>query len=263
VKNKTSKKSSVRKEYESSPIIEALVEVHFSQTTTDFTVWANFNNRLKKSYPIVEELFIPKTELRITQDRKSGEGRISPEKLLRFYKKDKTQLVQANKDFVSVNKLKPYSGYEKFIADAERVLKNYIDLTSPKLINRIGMRYINQIIIPETSVELSAYFRFMPQIPDEVTQGINNVLLQIQFTPRNSQHQIMTSLRSDIPSVEGQTVFFLDIYDILPINNEADLSIILKSLNEAHENIERVFEGFITDKARKLFEVVKNNDNKR
>ena len=259
MKNKTSKKALVRKEYKSSPIIEALVEVHFSQTKTDFTVWADFNNRLKKSYPIVEELFTPKVELRIAQDGKSREEKISQEKLLRFYKKDKTQLVQANKDFVSVNKLKPYSGYEKFIADAERVLKNYIDLTSPKLINRIAMRYINQIIIPETNIELSDYFRFMPQIPDEVTQGINNVLLQIQFALRNSHHQIMTSLRSDISSIEEQTVFFLDIYDMLPINNEAGMSVILKTLNEGHENIERVFEGFITDKARKLFGVMKNN----
>jgi uncharacterized protein (TIGR04255 family) len=70
----------------------------------------------------------------------------------------------------------------------------------------------------------------------------------------------MTSLRSDVSFIEGQTVFFLDIYDILPINNEADTSIILNTLNEAHKNIERVFEGFITDKARKLFGVVKNND---
>jgi len=252
----------VRKEYKSSPIIEALVEVHFSQTKTDFTVWADFNNRLKKSYPIVEELLIPKTELRIAQDRKSGEGKISQEKLLRFYQKDRTQLVQANKDFVSVNKLKPYSGYEKFRTDTEIVLKNYIDLTSPKLINQIGMRYINQIIISETSIELSDYFRFMPQIPDEVTEGvnINNVLLQIQFAPRNSQHQLMTALRSDVSSVEGQSVFFLDIYDMLSINNEVDINVILNSLNEAHKNIERVFEGFITDKARKLFGVVKNND---
>ena len=250
----------MRKEYKSSPIVEALVEVHFSQTKTDFTVWADFNNKLKKSYPIVEELFIPKTELRIAQDRKIGEGRISQEKLLRFYKKDRTQLVQANKDFVSVNKLKPYSGYEKFIADAETVLKNYIGVTSPKLINQIGMRYINRIIIPETSVELSDYFRYIPQIPDEVTEGISNVLLEIQFAPRNSQHQVMTSLRSDVSSIEGTTVFFLDIYDILPVNNEVNISVILNSLNEAHKNIERVFEGFITDKARKLFGVVKNND---
>ncbi|MCA1623223.1 MAG: TIGR04255 family protein [Acidobacteria bacterium] len=260
MKNKTSNKALARKEYKSSPIIEALVEVHFSQTKTDFTVWANFNNKLKKSYPIVEELLIPKTELRIAQDRKTGEGRFSQEKLLRFYKKDRTQLVQASKDFVSVNKLKPYSGYEKFIVDAETVLKNYIDLTSPKLINRIGMRYINQIIIPETSVELSDYFRYIPQIPDEVTKGISSVLLEIQFAPRNSQHQVMTSLRSDVSSIEGTTVFFLDIYDILPVNNEVNISVILNSLNEAHENIERVFEGFITDKARKLFGVVKNND---
>ncbi len=260
MKNKTSKRALIRKKYKASPIIEALVEVHFSQTKTDFTVWADFNNRLKNFYPIVEELFTSKAELRVAQDGKSREGKISPEKLLRFYKKDKTQLVQATKDFVSVNKLKPYSGYENFLADAETVLNDYVDLTAPALTNRIGMRYINQIIIPETSVELSDYFRFMPQIPDEVTEGINNVLLEIQFAPRNSSHQVMTSLRSDISSVEGTTVFFLDIYDILVENNEPNISVILDSLNEAHRNIERVFEGFITDKARKLFGVVEKND---
>jgi len=40
------------------------------------------------------------------------------------------------------------------------------------------------------------------------------------------------------------------------------MELILNSIDEAHENAERVFEGFITDEARKLFGVVKNNDRK-
>lgn len=257
MKNNGSKgKSSIRREYNTSPIIEAISEVYFSKTNNDFSVWGNFNNKLKKIYPNVKEVLIPKTELKMDQEGKTREL-VSPEKLYRFINKNKTQLVQANKDFVSVNQLKPYQNYKKFRSDTKKVLKSYIDVVSPKIVDRIGMRYINQINIGEESIELSDYFKFMPQIPTEVTEGINDVLLQIRFVPKGSKHLITTSLRSG--ANESQTVFFLDIYDILPINNEVNLDIILNILDEAHDNVERVFEGFITDKARELFGVTKND----
>jgi len=261
MKNKNSKRSLARQIYNNSPIIEALVEVYFSQTKNDFSVWADFSSKVRSSYPDVEELLVTKAELQISS---TGEGKqkISPEKLYRFYNKDRTQLIQANKDFVTINQLKPYSDYERFRTEAEEALRNYINATSPKSINRIGMRYINQIMIPEVNVELSNYFRLMPQIPDEVTDSVNEVLIQIQFVPRNSKHQIATSLRSGISLIEGQAVFLLDIYDILQIHNEINIELILNLVDEAHKNAERVFEGFITDKARKLFGVVKNNDSK-
>lgn len=262
MKNRNSLGSLVRQEYDSSPIIEALIEVYFSQTKNDFSVWADFNNRIKEDYPAVEESIIPKAEIQVTQSGESQQ-RISPEKLYRFVQSDKSKLVQANKDFVSIHQLKPYNGYENFKKESEKIIKNYIDITTPKSVKRIGMRYINQIIIPETNVELSRYFRYIPQIPEEVTEGINNVLLEIQFTPRNSNHQVMTSLRSGISSMENQVVFLMDIYDILQLNNEVNTGDILESLDEAHNNIERVFEGFITNEARELFEVVKKNDRKR
>lgn len=262
MKNKDSKRSLARQIYNNSPIIEALVEVYFSQTKSDFSVWADFSSRVKNSYPDVEELLVTKAELQISPTG-DGKQKIYPEKLYRFYNKDKTQLIQANKDFVTINQLEPYSGYEKFKTEIKEVLRNYIDATSPKFINRIGARYINQITIPEVNVELSSYFKFMPQIPHEVTESINDVLIQIQFVPRNSEHQVTTSLRSGISSIEGQVVFLLDIYDILQINNETNIELILGSIDEAHENAERVFEGFITDDARKLFGVVKNNGKRR
>lgn len=262
MKNKNSVGSFVRQEYKNPSIIEALIEVYFSQAKNDFAIWTDFNNRLKKKYPTVEESIIPKAEIQVNQKGESQQ-RISPEKLYRFYQKDRTKLVQANRDFVSIHQLKPYSDYESFRAEAEKIIKDYIYVTSPKTVSRIGMRYINQISIPEVNIELSRYFRFMPQIPEEVTEGINDVLLQIQFVPRNSKHQVMTSLRSGASFQENQVVFLLDIYDILQLNNEINAENILESLDEAHGNIERVFEGFITNEARKLFGVVKKNGRKR
>ena len=122
------------------------------------------------------------------------------------------------------------------------------------------MRYINHINIPQHPIGLREYFKFMPQVPDEIADDIvlNDVLLRIQFAPNDSAHQVKVSLRSE--AAKDQRVFFLDIYDILLVNNDIDRDFILETLDEAHENIERVFEGFITDKARELFDVVNKND---
>lgn len=262
MKNKDSKRSLARQNYDNSPIVEALAEIYFSNTKTDFSVWADFSGRVKSSYPNVEELVIPKTELQISPD---GEGRqkISPEKLYRFYNISKTRIIQANKDFVTLNQLGKYSGYDHFKQEISEALKNYRDVASPKSVDRIGVRYVNEIVIPQASIELSEYFNFMPQIPGNITETINSVLLQIEFVPEKSTHHMTLSLRSGFSRVEDHSVFLLDIYDTLLIRNETDIEFILKSIDEAHENIEQVFERIITDKARNIFGVKKNDRKSR
>ena len=257
--DKTSKKASIRRKYGDSPLAEALVEVYFGQSKSDFTIWGTFYDKVKTIYPEKEQTNFPSVKGTVEQGG-TNNAQISLEPMMRFSRSDRSQLVQLTSNFITVNQLKPYCGYEKFRKDTENVLRTFITVASPEATNRIGVRYINRIVIPGLRFDLSTYFKFMPQIPVEVTEDIRGVVLQVQFSPKNNRHLITASLRSDIASEELGSVFFLDIYDILEVNNESNLGYILEVIDEAHDNIEGVFEGFITAKSRKLFQEVKDNE---
>jgi hypothetical protein len=53
---------------------------------------------------------------------------------------------------------------------------------------------------------------------------------------------------------------FLDIFDAFSINSEINENIILKVMDDAHTNIEHVFEKLIQEKSRELFQEVEEND---
>lgn len=91
MKNKDSKRSLARQIYDNSPIIEALVEVYFSQIKNDFSVWADFSSRVKDSYPDVEELLVTKAELQVSP---TGEGKqkFLPKSCIDFITKIKLNL---------------------------------------------------------------------------------------------------------------------------------------------------------------------------
>jgi len=54
-------------------------------------------------------------------------------------------------------------------------------------------------------------------------------------------------------------VFFLDIFDAFQINNEYNEFSILKAMDDAHTNIEHVFEKLIQERLREVFQEVKEN----
>lgn len=251
-------KPSMRRIYGDPPLAEALVEVFFGLSKSDLTIWGSFYDKVKDIYPGKEQLNFLNVKGNLQSDG-SVKPQVPFEPMIRFSKPDRSQLVQLTSNFITVNQLKPYCGYENFIDDTEKVLRTFIDVASPKSTTKIGLRYINRIVIPGVTFDLSEYFKFMPQIPVGIAQDIRGVLLQVLFNPKGSMHLITASLRSDIASEDLGSVFFLDIYDILEANNELNVDHILNTIDDAHANIENVFEGFITPKSRKLFQEVKEN----
>lgn len=116
------------------------------------------------------------------------------------------------------------------------------------------MRYIDRIQIPEDNFELGKYFNFSLNFANEEFSTINGISFSVQLTPKHKTHQLFVTLNSGVSSKEGKSEFILDTYDTLVLQKEVSEDYILSVLDEAHENIEYVFEAVITDSARNLFE---------
>ncbi|MDQ3747406.1 MAG: TIGR04255 family protein [Acidobacteriota bacterium] len=241
--------------YNKPPLIEALCEIKFAETEGDFTVWGDFYRKIEKSYPQKNEL--PRgIEFQFTPNESS----INPTEFVkRFISNDNAQLVQATRDSLTLNRLSPYSGYEDFKKSFIKVLKIYAEIFSPKRFAQLSMRYVNQIIIPHEKFSVDDYFGLVPIIPEGVTDAISSMFIQVQIAPQVENHFLQATLRS-VPSMpEGNSVFFLDIFDAFPINSEYDEIGILKAMDDAHKNVEHVFEKLIQERLREVFEEVKEN----
>jgi uncharacterized protein (TIGR04255 family) len=244
------------RKYKNPPAIEVLFEVFFSETQSNLTLFGDFYQKIKSDYSRQEQLRSVGLEMNFTQENVQTK-QINRGNMMRFSKEDNFELVQVSENLLTVNKLKPYLGYEHFRKNVEKVLQPYIELAKPTYSERIGMRYIDRIQIPEDSFELDKYFNFSLNFANEEFSKINGISFKVQLTPKHKEHQLFVTLNSVVSSEEGKSEFILDTYDILLLQKETDENYILSVLDEAHENIEYIFESVITDSARELFEEIK------
>lgn len=249
---------SERKNYKKPPAVEALFETYFSETQSNLTLFGDFYQRIKNDYPTQKELKNVGFEMNFTheivQTKQLNQGA-----MMRFSREDDSELVQITQNLLTVNKLKPYSGYDVFKNSIQKALEHYLILSKPKYVERIGLRYINRISIPEKNFILEDYFNFSINFSkeNEGFSSISGILFKVQLTPKNESHKLFITL-SSIPSAdEGKSEFILDIYDIFILQKEVSRDFILSVLDEAHRNVEYIFEGVITDSTRNIFEETK------
>lgn len=245
----------MRRIYKKPPLIEALCEIKFAETEGDFTTWGDFYQKIKGSYPTKSKL--PRgIEFQFTQNA----GSINPsESIKRFTASDNAQLIQATTDTLTFNRLSPYLGYDEFKKSFVEALKVYSESFFPKRFLQLTMRFVNQIIIPHEEFSLNDYLGLIPVIPEGMTDALGGLFVQVQIKPQKETHILQTTLRSAPSMPEGNSVFFLDIFDAFPGNSEFDSDSILNVMDNAHENIEFIFEKIIQEKLRDVFQEEKEN----
>jgi uncharacterized protein (TIGR04255 family) len=169
-----------------------------------------------------------------------------------FLTEDKNTQIQIAPYLLAINRLKPYNKWDGFEADIKYALDILASKVELKGLQRIGLRYINKIEIPATGtrdVDLEEYFEFRPQLGQKLSQNpmidfIVGCVQSYAYGRDNCRTQLKTS---------GGTTFILDMDYFLAKPGAVALDQALKWVDEAHLNIEIVFESCIKDPLREVF----------
>jgi uncharacterized protein (TIGR04255 family) len=152
-----------------------------------------------------------------------------------------------------VNQLLPYPRYEEWRDAAQTTLDVYRQLVAPDGIDRLGMRYINQVRIPSPTIRMEEYFRVYAEVPPELGGSHGPFMLQLLMQPVCPGHQLTLTLGMNPAEPSGTTNILLDLYDLLPLGGRDAFGEFPRLLDEAHANIVHTFEHTVTDASRKLF----------
>jgi uncharacterized protein (TIGR04255 family) len=240
----------MRREYLEPPIAEALCEVYFAGSKWDSTVPGTFYARVQHRFPEKGEL--AQSTLQVAIGARQSLAMRADEPRMRFSSSDGSQLLQLQRDLLVVNQLRPYAGFEAWRALVLEMVPLYRELACPRGIDRIGVRYLNQVIVPETDVRLNKYFALYPQIPSELGHA-DEFLLRIRIPAQYKDHELLLTFGTVNPAMTDVTALVLDIFDNVPLGDADDFDSLPKWLDEAHENIDTVFEQAITQATRTLF----------
>jgi uncharacterized protein (TIGR04255 family) len=109
--------------------------------------------------------------------------------------------------------LRPYpdNGWEEFRPRIETALGCYQKIASPEGIQRIGVRYINRIEIPEKNVKPGMYFRCAPRAIEVLPPAMEAFLQRSEYVYADGIKLVTTFATIEGPSDRSNFLLDLDV----------------------------------------------------
>jgi uncharacterized protein (TIGR04255 family) len=250
----------VGKKYVKSPIVEAVCEIRFTpESRWDLTVPGLFYREVKDKFPLKENRLL--RSVNIIPDKPDMTPEISDQELAVFLAEDKKTFIQLglHVPLLSINHLGPYHSWNEFQPNIELVFGKLMGIEGVDIkgIQRIGLRYINIIEIPEKPIDPVKYFEYGIRLGEKLPQGVWNYIVSNIFRFFEGRDSCRVQLTDAVPSDPKHLAVRLDFDYYLAKPKAISTDETLDWVETAHQNVEDIFEGCITDELRKLFEEVK------
>lgn len=245
-----------RRQYRNPPIEEALCEIRFVPGPEwDPTLPGLIYQSLKAEYPQK-----PRTQNVLEAGVTIPDGGGGPSfqvqqnaSRVQFRSADDRRLVGVGPDVLSAHLLRPYSSWEQFRDQIVQALAAYSSVAEPTAISRIGVRYINQIVLAADVVDLNEYFTSPPEPPETLPQTLRSFLVRMEAAYEDEPIRVITTFASN-DAARGRTAFILDIDVVGEWPEQLGLESAMEAIDDLRSRERVAFESLITDRAREVFD---------
>jgi uncharacterized protein (TIGR04255 family) len=235
--------------YERAPITEAVIELRFAEEADPKVI-----TRAAKG--IADDYFFnePNQQVSVTINEfgpqiRTVEGR-------RLSSLDRAEVVVFGSGSLVCSRLAPYSGWEAFRSRTVAAWEAWKSAGPSTILNRIGVRYINRIDVPN---ELAApllvedFLNFYPKTPTGDREPMQNYAMQVVRSLGEDECGLVLN-SSIVPSpLIGFTSFLLDLDVSRETNLPRKSDDVFALLDRMRVLKNDVFERCVTDRSRKLF----------
>lgn len=235
-----------------APIVEAALDIRVipSAQWDETTLQRELKQRLP-DFPKAETL----REARVQIVPSVQQGKPAFEDIgcvgLKLHSDDNLHITQFNKGAFVFSRLNPYSAWGQFSQEALRLWTIYCELLKPTEVRRIGLRFINRIVVKREKVELSDYYKNPPEPLKELNWPLAGYLahdvMQVPETPYS------VNLIKTVQNVPGEIGLILDIDVFMQSQFKYDELRIIECLEEMRWVKNTIFFNSITQKALEEF----------
>ena len=242
-----------RQIYAKPPVVEALVDIHVA-LPDDFSVSTLEAVRQgeESNYPVVQRV----EAIELTIDAGSGDKtkREATHLGYRFVSGDQQQIVQVRRNGFTFSRLPPYTKWEDWRPEAQRLWRKFVRVAEPREIRRYAVRYVNRINIPAVGRPIRDYLQFYPELGPDLPQGVNGFLMRVEIPQEDLGATLVLSMGREFNPSPNHISIVLDLdlsnEFVLPVAGDA----VWDMVEQLHERENRIFEGCITPLTRTLFQ---------
>ena len=167
----------------------------------------------------------------------------------------RTKLVQFSAELFCFNALAPYTHYEEYMPEVERLFLEYVRVARPQGVLFLGQRYINKILLPPDASDPSEYFALYPRI--SVSPSSNPpFLLQMEAGQFSNGGRVVATLSfQGSDAATKRPTYILDLY--ARSGERPTIEFLWPAVrawhDTAHDALTKTFEKSIEQTARMLF----------
>ncbi len=163
-----------------APITEALVDFRVVLPSSfEPSRLKQINESLKAEFPQTEERKSAQALVRFDEGRPTTQMTDLGFTGIWIKSQDGKSVGQFRTDGFTFNRLKPYTSWEEIFPVALRLWDEYVRVTSPELVTRIALRYINHLTLPAASGELDELITTAPRLPQDIPQFLSSFLTRV------------------------------------------------------------------------------------
>ena len=228
-----------------APINEALIATRLNQTAqASLSALENALALLPDDYQTKREpITLSQTQLTFGPDAPKTLNVEQKPLGWRFGTKSGKYAVQARADWFIFSRLPPYTTWDEFSSEAEKVWRVFTDAYPPLNIQTVSVRFINELGLSKgESVE--KYLKFYINVPEGVPQGFINYFARIEL-----QHSPDTTVAIQsglLPPLPEKARLLLDIEVVKTVTPKNDKEL-WSAINSLREPKNQIFFGCITN----------------
>ena len=238
------------------PLIEAACDFRWVETSPwDWTIPGQLFERIREDFPVRSELGFEQPHQADDQGVNIVQTVAVP-LLVQLSRQDGSAMVQIGQRLLSVNCLKPYPTWDSFKSLITRIYREYSTVADATALDRVGLRYINRIDVPEGNF----------QVEDYLSMGCpSQWLTKYPFASFYQRYEVVVSSpdrilvhQTALGRFDGRRAIMLDLD--LGIRNIGIMDIgpsLDALLDAAHD---KVLEAFVSSVNPDLYERMKRGD---
>lgn len=236
--------------YARPPIQEAICELRLATDSSwDLTVPGRVYEKVGSRFPKPQQQQIQRIEIQPSIG--ASEPKVDVSDQLRLLTDDERTFVRLAPRSVSIHRLAPYESWEEFRPDIAITVEAVTEVVQDLSLERVGLRYINRIVIPSPTIDLEDFFEFRLELGDNLPQETNSLIVGAVFGLDEDVCRLQ--LADSVPESPGECAFSLDL-DYSKTSPPDDFDV-MSWVEHAHSQVETMFEGSIRQPLRDIFGV--------
>jgi len=242
-----------------APIVEAVIDIKAPATTVfeEASVRRRLDEKLR-DYSFLDS----RREFRHELELEAEGGRTPSQKLhdlgwkgVRFRSTDEKHIAQFNRDGFVFSRLDPYKNWEQLSTEGIKIWTVFKEVAQPTEILRLGLRFINRILLPVGELRFEDYIERAPVSPIGMDLPFHGFMHHDTLAVPGHPYAITVIRTIQLPPNSGGpgVALILDIDVFTTQGVRLDEGILIQCLNEMRWLKNKVFFGSVTEKAKGLF----------